>query len=211
MIPHRTPFFLPMIYPSLHWRWETDKKELFLTFDDGPVPGPTEFVLSVLKDFSIKATFFCIGENVHKHPEIAASIAAEGHQLANHTFHHMNGWKSNVKDYVSNVAACDEIIKPYLPGNGNKKLFRPPYGRITKKQIKELSDYAIIMWDVLSVDYNRNVSPEACLRNTFNVTRPGSVIVFHDSIKARRNMEYTLPRFIKQCLDEGYSFKSIVL
>jgi peptidoglycan/xylan/chitin deacetylase (PgdA/CDA1 family) len=211
MIPHRTPFFLPLIYPTLHWRLGKEKKELYLTFDDGPVPGPTEFVLDTLKMFQVHATFFCIGDNVRKHTQLANRIINEGHQIGNHTFNHVNGWKENLQDYVSNVKQCDQELQPYRSGNTGKKLFRPPFGRITKQEIRQLSEYEIIMWDVLSIDYNKNVSPEACFQNTLKVTRPGSIIVFHDSIKAEKNLYYALPRFIEKCLESGYVFKRIIL
>jgi peptidoglycan/xylan/chitin deacetylase (PgdA/CDA1 family) len=211
MIPHRTPFFLPLIYPALHWRLGTEKRELYLTFDDGPVPGPTEFVLDTLKGFNIQATFFCIGDNVRKHAPLAYRIVDEGHQIGNHTFNHLNGWKSNLQDYISNVKLCDHELQGYLSGTKGKKLFRPPFGRITKKQIHQLSEHEIIMWDVLSVDYNKSLSPKACLRNSLRVTRPGSVIVFHDSIKAEKNLRYTLPRYIDSCLEAEYVFRPIIL
>lgn len=186
------------------------KKELFLTFDDGPVPGPTEFVLDTLKKFNVLATFFCIGDNMRRNPHLVKEIINDKHQLGNHTFHHVNGWKTNVQEYVSEVKECDRELQPYLP-NTNKKLFRPPYGRITKNQIHQLDDFEIIMWDVLSVDYNKNLSPEACLRNTLKATRAGSIIVFHDSVKAEKNLRYALPRYVEKCLEDGYSFSPIVL
>ena len=186
------------------------RRELFLTFDDGPVPGPTEFVLETLKQFNVHATFFCIGDNVQKYPHLAQQIVDDKHQIGNHTFHHMNGWKANVEDYVSDTKECDQVIRSYSM-NAGKKLFRPPYGRITKKQIEQLDDYAIIMWDVLSIDYNKNLSREACLRKTTKVTRAGSIIVFHDSLKAEKNLRYVLPRYIEKCLEDGYTFSPIKL
>lgn len=212
MIPHRTPFFLPMLYPSLLWRIKTTAKELFLTFDDGPVEGPTEFVLETLARVSVKATFFCIGDNVRKHRKIFSSLIDQGHQLGNHTFHHVNGWKMNEQEYVREIALCEEEF--FTDASPEKKietkLFRPPYGRISRGQIRAASnEYKIVMWDVLSVDYSTSLSPESCLRKTLNVVRPGSIIVFHDSIKAERNLMYALPRFIESCLEEGYSFNII--
>lgn len=211
MIPHRTPFFLPMIYPSLHWRMDTSKKELFLTFDDGPVPGPTEFVLETLKQFNVRATFFCIGDNMRKHPYLVKQIIDDKHRIGNHTFHHLNGWKTDVQDYVSNINECDREIQSHMQVNTDRKLFRPPYGRITKNQIQQLDNYEIIMWDVLSIDYNKNLSRRTCFRNTLRATRAGSIIVFHDSVKAEKNLRYVLPQYIEKCLDDGYSFGPIVL
>lgn len=210
MIPHRTPFFLPLLYPSLLWRCDPTKKELYLTFDDGPVVGPTEFVLDTLAHYAISATFFCIGDNVKKHPALMSRIVQDGHQIGNHTYNHLNGWRADTEDYVANVTACDFVLKEYLP-NVRQKLFRPPYGRITKKQIGVLADYEIVMWDVLTLDYDRHVSEASCLHKSVEVTRPGSIIVFHDSVKAERNLRYTLPRYIERCMNDGYNFKSLIL
>ncbi len=205
MVPHRTPFFLPALFPSsLTWRFPDNQRNLYLTFDDGPVPGPTEFVLDVLSKYNCSATFFCIGDNIRKHPGIYKRILAEGHAVGNHTFNHLNGWKTSLEDYIANVRECD-----FLMGEGHN-LFRPPYGRITYGQIRSLNKFRIVMWDVLSLDYEKTLSPEKCLRNTVRVTRPGSIVVFHDSLKAQRNMEYALPRFIEHFLDKGFSFKKII-
>jgi peptidoglycan/xylan/chitin deacetylase (PgdA/CDA1 family) len=204
MIPHRTPFFLPWIYPKLTWRMPTEEKELYLTFDDGPVHGPTEFVLETLRQHAAKATFFCIGDNVKKHPGVFKKIVDDGHAIGNHTFNHLNGWKTAGPSYFENVKQCDEVFQQNAV---QSKLFRPPYGRITAKQIKGLSDYTIVMWDVLSVDYLKSLSAEACLQNTIRATRPGSIIVFHDSYKAEKNMTHALPRFVEHFMDKGFSFK----
>lgn len=208
MVPHRTPFFLPLIYPTLTWRIPTTAKELFLTFDDGPFPGPTEFVLDQLRAHSAKATFFCIGDNVRKHPELYHRVVAEGHAAGNHTFNHMNGWKTDLQTYRSNITKCDEVMssldKTYKP-----VLFRPPYGRITRRQIAELSAYKIIMWDVLSVDYKKSLDSEKCARNTIRASRPGSIILFHDSLKAEKNMRYALPRVLDHFSGQGFVFKSL--
>ncbi len=211
MFIHRTPFFLPWLYPNLVWRIPTKQKELFLTLDDGPVPGPTEFALDVLKEHKAKATFFCIGDNVQKHPDVFKRILQEGHAVGNHTFNHLNGWHTPKPEYVKNAFLCDAAMDLPHIGNEMKKviLFRPPYGRITRSQIKALLAYKIIMWDVLSFDYTESITPEACLKNSIKATRPGSVIVFHDSLKAEKNMRYALPRFIAHFTDRGYSFNVI--
>jgi peptidoglycan-N-acetylglucosamine deacetylase len=204
MIPHRTPFFLPWIYPKLTWRIPTEEKELYLTFDDGPVHGPTEFVLETLRQYSAKATFFCIGDNVRKHPGVFKKIVEDGHAIGNHTFNHLNGWKTANTSYFENIKQCDDLFRQNAV---RSKLFRPPYGRITGKQIKFLGDYTIVMWDVLSVDYLKSLSAEACLQNTLRATRSGSIIVFHDSYKAEKNMTHALPRFLEHFNDKGFSFK----
>lgn len=208
MIPHRTPFILPLIYPSLTWRMPSDQNDLYLTFDDGPVPGPTDFVLDVLAKTSVKATFFCIGDNIRKHPELFSSIIANGHAVGNHTTNHLNGWRTPSKAYVENVDGFDEIAQK-AGLQAPTRLFRPPYGQISRKQVRLLAGYQIIMWDALSQDYNKNISVENCLKRTIRATRPGSIIVFHDSYKAQRNMEYTLPRLIDHFTGRGFRFKAI--
>ena len=205
MIPHRTPFFIPIIYPSLIWRVPTVQKELFLTFDDGPIKGPTEYVLDELKKADAKATFFCIGDNIKKHPSIFDRILYDGHAVGNHTFNHLSGWKTKTKDYLSNIRQFEKS----LPKDVHTNFFRPPYGRITPSQIRALKDYKIIMWDVLSFDYSKNISPDDCLKNTIKAVRPGSIIVFHDSLKAEKNMRFVVPRLIKHFQDKGFSFKTL--
>lgn len=203
---YRAPFFLPWLYPNLIWKIPTTKKEIYLTFDDGPVPGPTDFVLDILAKHSIKATFFCIGDNVRKNPDVFKRILDQGHAIGNHTFNHLKGWNTPLEKYVENVDQCDAQFRAsnFEPRSSN--LFRPPYGRITRSQIKVLSDRKIVMWDVLTNDYERSKSPEAVLKNSIRVTRPGSIVVFHDSLKAERNMAYTLPRYIDHFINQGYSF-----
>lgn len=208
MIPHRTPFFLPLLYPSLTWRLERNAPVLYLTFDDGPVPGPTDFALDCLSKEALHATFFCIGDNIRKHPAIFERLLTDGHTVGNHTCNHINGWKTSAEDYLLNAQAFEAAARN--AGLAQRtSLFRPPYGRITRQQIKALSDYRIVMWDVLTQDYNRRLSPEACLRRTLRACRPGSIIVFHDSYKSERNMTYVLPRLIDQARNQGYVFDSL--
>jgi peptidoglycan-N-acetylglucosamine deacetylase len=208
---HRVPFILPWLYPNLVWRIPTQEKELFLTFDDGPVPGPTDFVLEILKKYNCKSTFFCIGDNVRKHPNVFQRVVDNGHIIGNHTFNHLKGWSTPVEKYIQNVKQCEDEFRSSKVEFRSSKLFRPPYGRITRNQIRALNDYKIVMWDVLTVDYNKNLSAEACLRNSIRATRPGSIVVFHDSLKAERNMMYALPRFIDHFIQNGYVFKAIPL
>jgi peptidoglycan/xylan/chitin deacetylase (PgdA/CDA1 family) len=211
----RTPAFLPWLYPQLTWRVDTPDKDLYLTFDDGPVPGPTEFVLEELQKAHAQATFFCIGENISKHPSIFQKVTAAGHTIGNHTFNHLSGWKTRTQAYLDNIELCEDQIQsgPLQPATSSQKLaapfFRPPYGRITRSQIKALNKYRIVMWDVLTHDYAQSLSPEKCLEGALKATRPGSVVVFHDSIKAERNLRYALPRFIDHFGELGYAFKSL--
>lgn len=203
---YRAPFFLPWLYPTLTWHIPTTEKQLYLTFDDGPIPGPTDFVLETLKKHAIKATFFCIGDNVRKHPDVFRKVMDHGHGIGNHTFNHLKGWKTSLEEYVDNTAQCDAVFKSLNVESESPKLFRPPYGRITRAQINALNDYKIIMWDVLTHDYDRAKSPEACFGNSIRATRPGSIVVFHDSLKAERNMTYALPRYIDHFQNKGYTF-----
>jgi peptidoglycan-N-acetylglucosamine deacetylase len=191
-----------------------DKKELYLTFDDGPVPGPTEFVIETLAKHSLEATFFCIGDNIRKHSDIFQKVLSKGHAVGNHTFHHLKGWETDTSDYLQNISLCDQEIANQTPADLSRKnqttLFRPPYGRITRKQIRALADRKIVMWDVLTQDYSASLASDKCLSFSLKAVRNGSIVVFHDSWKAEKNLKYVLPRFIDHCLDHGYTFKKLV-
>jgi peptidoglycan-N-acetylglucosamine deacetylase len=174
-------------------------KRVYLTFDDGPIPEVTEFVLDVLKAHHIKATFFCIGKNAELHPDIFKRILDEGHAVGNHTHSHINGWNSNTRSYVDDAIRAGMVI--------DTRLFRPPYGRIRKEQADEIMlKYKVVMWDVLSYDFDKNISPQQCLKNVTENVRPGSIVVFHDSLKAKDNMQYALPLVIEKLKNEGYEF-----
>lgn len=200
---YRSPAILKWLYPSLVWRIPEEEKKIYLTFDDGPVPGPTEFVLDELKKVNAKATFFCIGDNVGKHPDIFRQVLEAGHVVGNHTFNHWNGWKYSSESYFQNVALCDNVM------GGKQLFFRPPYGRIKRSQISLLADRTIVMWDVLTHDYAQSLSEDRCLRGTIKATRPGSIVVFHDSLKAERNMKYVLPRFLNHFAALGFEFHGL--
>lgn len=188
--------------PSAVWRKCATEKKLYLTFDDGPIPELTPWVLDILKQHSIKATFFCVGDNVNKHPELYARILNEGHSVGNHTYNHVNGWNTDTNEYLENTEKCAQLVK--------SKLFRPPYGKLKPTQIKRITaNYSIIMWDILSGDYDKNITPERCLLNVINNIRNGSIIVFHDNIKAKDNLQYTLPKFIEYALEKGYDFGTL--
>ena len=193
-------FLLRKIYPKAIWRIPVKEKKIYLTFDDGPIPIVTPWVLDILNESETKATFFCVGENVVKHAAIYQRILEEKHAVGNHTFNHLKGWNSHSKTYIRNVKKCAEVV--------DSKLFRPPYGRAIKSQIKHLSaQYSIIMWDVLSGDYDKKTSPEGCLKNVISNVRNGSIIVFHDNVKAQKNLEYTLPKFIDWAKENGFTFE----
>lgn len=203
----KTPFVLPLIYPDLTWKIKTKEKVIYLTFDDGPIPEITEFVLKTLKEYNTQATFFCIGENIQKHPDIFKKLVEGNHSIGNHTHNHLNGWKTEIDTYVDNVWQCDEILKQH---GVETQLFRPPYGRIKKSQIKTLTtNYKLVMWDILTKDYNRSVNKETSLQRCIKQTEPGSIVVFHDSIKAAHNMQYILPRYLSYFTSLGYKFDKL--
>jgi peptidoglycan/xylan/chitin deacetylase (PgdA/CDA1 family) len=185
-----------LIFSNYVWDIPTVEKKVYLTFDDGPTPEITAWVLNQLKEFNAKATFFCIGDNIRKYPEIFDSILTSGHTIGNHTFNHYNGWKTKTSDYIENVLLCKEAIRKQT--TDNTQLFRPPYGKIRKSQANLLrkNGYKIIMWDVLSADFDASISPEKCLHNVISNTQPGSIIVFHDSEKNHKNLVFTLPKFL---------------
>lgn len=196
------PYLLQLFLTGFLWRCNPHKKNIYLTFDDGPVPEVTPLVLDLLKLYKAQATFFCVGENVQKNPELFSKIITEGHKIGNHTYNHLNGWKTPSSIYIENIKQCSLVV--------NSSLFRPPYGKITPKQAKLLRpNFKIVMWDVLSGDYNLNISEEDCFRNIKNHTKNGSIIVFHDSIKAKRNLMSALPSTLDYFSKKGYSFLAI--
>lgn len=192
------------------YTWHRDRKEkiIYLTFDDGPVPEVTPFVLRTLEDYGAKATFFCVGDNVRQHSGILAQTLRAGHRIGNHTFNHLNGWNTPGNRYLQNVQKCQEALPP--AGTSRKSLFRPPYGRIRPSQARALrSAYELIMWDVLSADFDSSLSPEQCLEKSIRYTRPGSIIVFHDSYKAFPNLQWVLPRYLRHFSSLGYRFQPL--
>jgi peptidoglycan/xylan/chitin deacetylase (PgdA/CDA1 family) len=197
----KTPKFLQWYYSSLTWKIKTTEKKVYLTFDDGPIPEVTEFVLDILQKEKIKAHFFCIGKNVIENTAIYNRIIKEGHLVGNHTFNHLNGWKSSTEEYLKNIQEASKVI----PSN----LFRPPYGRITKKQIKQFSihnfQFSIVMWDVLSGDFDESISVENCYQNVIQNIEPGSIIVFHDSVKAFPRMKEAMPRVLTWLKENKYT------
>lgn len=197
-----TPTILFYVFNRLHWRIPVEKPQLFLTFDDGPIPENTGWILEQLADFDAKATFFCVGDNVRKYPELLEKIIEEGHAVGNHTFNHLNGWKTKTSDYIENINKAQELIK--------SDLFRPPYGKFNLKQKNILQKrFHIIMWDVLSRDYDASVSPEDCFMNVARHAKEGSIVVFHDSVKSAERLQYALPQTLEHFSRKGYSFPSI--
>ena len=198
----KTAWWLRALYPSFIWKIDTDEKVLYLTFDDGPHETATPFVLDELQKYHAKASFFCIGNNVVQHRNIYERILAEGHAVGNHTYHHLNGWKTKDELYIKDIEAAAKEI--------DSNLFRPPYGRITRFQASIIKRQAsIIMWDVLSGDFDTDIQPQKCLANVLYHSKKGSIIVFHDSSKAWDRMSYALPRVLEHFSGEGYQFKAL--
>lgn len=208
--PVKTPYLLRLIYGNLTWRIKTNKKEIFLTFDDGPTPEITSWVLLELKKYNAKATFFCIGSNIKKHPEIFKKIISEGHSIGNHTLNHVNGWKTSKKKYLDEVNSTESIITKDIIYNYSK-LFRPPFGKITKSQAKTLlkKNYTIIMWDILAKDWMTTINPKRIKEIILKKSQQGSIIVFHDSLKAEKNLKEILPEVLIYFSKKGYVFKNI--
>ncbi|OYX28361.1 MAG: polysaccharide deacetylase family protein [Flavobacteriales bacterium 32-35-8] len=213
LTPIKTPLVAKKMFPNFVWDIPTDDKTIYLTFDDGPTPEITNWVLSTLKSFNAKATFFCIGKNIEAHSDIFKNIINDGHSIGNHTYNHIKGWKTKAIDYLLEIEKTQAMMDSQMLNLSslNANLFRPPYGQITPKQGKELIKlgYKIIMWDVISFDWDKTVSEETCLDNVTTKSTNGSIIVFHDSIKASKNMQYALPKTLQYFSEKGYVFKAI--
>ncbi len=202
----KTPLFIQHLFPSILWnKKNTDQPTLYLTFDDGPIPEVTPWVLNQLKTYNAKATFFCVGENINKCPNIFNQIIEEGHTIGNHTYSHLNGWNTNTINYIDNVHQFDDMHSKFKIQNS--KLFRPPYGKLTLQQFKILKkQYQLVLWDVISRDFDNAISTKECLNNIVKHSKDGSIIVFHDSLKAEENLRYVLPKVLKYYSDKGYAF-----
>jgi len=202
MLIERAPKLYRNLYKGSHWRFNTDKKVVYLTFDDGPIPEVTPWVLDLLDKYHIKATFFCVGDNVRKHPEVYQMIQERGHKTGNHTFHHIHGLKTDTPTYLKDVQDADELI--------NSRLFRPPYGHMRLSLFKALKKkYKVIMWDVVTRDYSHLMTAGEVFGVVKKYTRNGSIIVFHDSLKSGDRMKESLPPSIEWLLAQGYSFEVI--
>lgn len=200
----KTNYFVKRIFPNYIWDIPNNENKVFLTFDDGPTPEITEWTLEQLKKYEAKATFFCIGNNIQKYPEIFQKVIQQGHAIGNHTFNHLKGWKTSNDEYIMNVNLCQSEIVNRKSQIVN--LFRPPYGKIKPSQSRVLRKlgYKIIMWDVLSYDFDQTITPEKCLDNVLKNVETGSIIVFHDSIKAAQNLKYVLPKTLDFLKEKGF-------
>ncbi|WP_246601896.1 polysaccharide deacetylase family protein [Hymenobacter profundi] len=210
----RMPALVRRLVPQGQWRMPVaaGEKTLYLTFDDGPIPDETPFVLEQLAGVGAQGTFFCVGDNVARHPDVARQVLAGGHRLGNHTYHHLNGWKTPTEEYLANVARCQQTLDSLAPPvvAEGRPLLRPPYGRITRPLAHTLAaTHQLIMWDVLTYDFDVTYAPEQCLRTALRYSRPGAIVVFHDSLKASRNLRYVLPRYLQYFAERGYQFKAL--
>lgn len=202
MLIEQPPFLYRVFFPGAHWKFQTKEKAVYLTFDDGPIPEMTPWVLDLLDKYNIKATFFCVADNVRKYPEVYQQILEKGHLTGNHTFHHLQGLRVTSKNYLKDVEDAEKLIK--------SKLFRPPYGHLRFPQFFALRKrYKIIMWDVVTRDYSCLINADQVFKNVKKYTRSGSVIVFHDSLKAADKIKEALPKSINWLIEQGYSFKLI--
>ena len=205
----KTPQTIKKLLRNYIWDVPNTTNTIYLTFDDGPIPEVTEWVLDVLKEENSKATFFCIGDNIQKYPAIFQKVLAENHSIGNHTFNHLKGWKTPTKEYIKNTLLCQSQFT--IHSSQFRKLFRPPYGKIKLSQARKLRKlgYKIIMWDVISFDFDQTISREKCLENVLKNVESGSIIVFHDSKKAWKNLEYVLPKTLKFLNEKGFTCEKI--
>ncbi len=197
-----TPQYVQALFPGFLWKMRSTNKEIFLTFDDGPIPGVTPWVLETLKAYNAKGTFFCVGDNIKKFPEIYDQVIEEGHTVGNHTLNHVSGWSTENITYFHNIRHCARMV--------DSSLFRPPYGKIKPSQAQFLQrHYRIIMWDVLSGDFDADILPEECSQNVIQNAGPGSIVVFHDSLKAETNLKHALPKVLAHFAALGYTFQAL--
>ncbi len=200
MFIEQVPDFVRNLYPKALWRMNPDEKAVYLTFDDGPIPVITPWVVELLGQYDIKATFFMVGDNVRKYPQEYMQVIENGHRVGNHTFNHLKGLFTSTAEYVENVEKADGLI--------HSNLFRPPHGMLRRKQYNELSrHYQFVMWDLVTRDYSKRMNGEDVLANVKRLVRNGSIITFHDSIRSENNLKYALPRSIEWLLEQGYEFK----
>lgn len=202
MLIEQPPLLYRLLFPGAHWRFNTERKVVYLTFDDGPIPEITPWVLDLLDTYNIKATFFCVADNVRKYPEVYRMVKERGHRVGNHTYHHIQGLRTSSKNYMKDTDEAKKLI--------DSPLFRPPHGHLRINQFFRLrKKYKVIMWDVVTRDYSKYLNSDEVVRNVKRYTRNGSVIVFHDSIKAGDRMKKSLPQSLDWLIEQGYSFELI--
>ena len=197
-----TSFLMQLFFKDIIWKVNTNKKEIYLTFDDGPHPEITPWVLNELDKYKAKATFFCLGKNIEQFPNVFSEIIAKGHCIGNHSYDHVHGWKYSFKSYISNVDRCEKLT--------SSKFFRPPHGRMKPTQVNYLKKrYTIVMWDVIGRDYDNTITKEQCLESIINTTKPGSIVLLHDNEKSKESMQYALPRLLEYFSLKGFQFKEL--
>lgn len=198
----KTPKIAKKIFPKLTWQQDTKDKIIYLTFDDGPCPEVTDWVLNCLDSFKVKATFFCLGKNAVLYPELFEKLLRADHSIGNHTYNHLNAWNTSIENYLYDIDCCERVF--------HSKIFRPPYGKLKPgMRTKILKNYRIVMWDVMSYDFDENLSADVCLKNVVDNVQNGSIVVFHDSVKAFARLKVILPLILKQLIKEGYSFSAL--
>jgi peptidoglycan/xylan/chitin deacetylase (PgdA/CDA1 family) len=199
----KTPKLIQKVFPNFIWKIATRENAIFLSFDDGPDPEITPWVLKQLRCFHAKATFFCVGENILKYPEVLSKVLSEGHSVGSHTFNHMNAWNTEMITYLKNVRKAAHLVPT--------KLFRPPYGRLLPRQVQFLRrHYQIVMWDVLSGDFDESISPAECFENVKGNAGPGSIVAFHDNLKSWERLKYVLPEVLHYFTEKGFKFKPLL-
>ncbi len=207
---YKTPAVLKNISKSLIWNVLSNEKTIYLTFDDGPVPYLTEYIIETLNKYNAHATFFCVGDNIKKYPEVFKKAIEHGHGIGNHTFNHLKGWSSQNDKYMENIHKCQKIIEQNHT-KVKKAIFRPPYGQITPRQIQLLKEsYNLIMWDVLAYDFDKSHTAEKSLKKIIKATNSGSIVVFHDNYKAEKKLKYMLPKFLEHFKGLGFDFKNLM-
>lgn len=211
--PVKTPVIAKKVFPKFIWDQPSPTKTMYLTFDDGPTSKITNWTLDVLNQYDAKATFFCIGKNIENHPDIFENILENGHSIGNHTWNHIKGWRTSTKAYLKNIDEAQTLIDTFTNKQNlqSENLFRPPYGQIRLKQARALDNlgYKVVMWNVLSFDWDKTLSENTCLKNVIDNSSSGSIVVFHDSLKAEKNMKYALPRTLEHFTQKGYDFKAL--
>ncbi|MEQ9424013.1 MAG: polysaccharide deacetylase family protein [Cyclobacteriaceae bacterium] len=206
---HRTPHLIKKLYPNRIWDFKQESNSIFLTFDDGPKPEVTDYILEMLEQFNARATFFVVGGNVEKFPDLFKKTVSKGHTIGNHTFNHLNGWNTSSTDYINNVDRCDLMLQSNCI---NTRLFRPPYGRMKPSQARPLAEKKkIVMWDYLVGDFDAGLSADQCLKRALNQIRPGSIVLFHDSLKAFGKLQKILPIYLQTISKKGLTMKAINL
>jgi peptidoglycan/xylan/chitin deacetylase (PgdA/CDA1 family) len=195
----KTLKWIQWVFRSITWRITTNEKVIYLTFDDGPIPEVTPWVLETLAAFDAKATFFCIGDNVRKYPDIYKQLLKNGHRVGNHTFNHLNGWRTWDKNYLANIEKCSQYV--------TSTLFRPPYGKLKPSQTRQIrKQYQVVLWDVLSGDFDAEITSEVCLHHVIDNATKGSIVVFHDSLKAEKHLRFVLPKVLEFYKGKGFRF-----